>query len=434
MRLFDKWAPEGGLVRRISILAGGTAAAQVLAIVASPILTRIYRPSDFGALQVFISLMSLVVVAASGRYEVAILLPEDEQSAVDVVGVSLLCVCVSALLCTGLVIFCQFRWILPTSVQVLRGYLWLLPISILGGGAYQVLNYWALRRDNYKQIAKSKFTQASAQVLTQLGVGLFVHGPCGLLLGDSVGRMSGSFRFFRDLWRGFAVNIASIRISRMVKLAVRYREYPLVSMWGTLINASGLALPSLFLAQYYGAQGTGWFGLVNRVLGVPAALIGLSIAQVYTSEAARLSRSDPKRLMYIFLKTTRHMLYLGLLPCILFSILAPWIFESIFGHTWREAGEYARFLAFMFYASFINSPVTMTLNVLERQRAQFAWDFTRLVLTVAAIALPYHLGYGARIAVLSYGVAMTLMYSIHWTQSYFAIGRCVSMGNVDLAA
>jgi O-antigen/teichoic acid export membrane protein len=432
-RLIDRWLPRGGFARSVSILVGGTALAQILAIIASPVLTRIYRPSDFGALQVFISLMSLVFVAATGRYEVAVLLPEDDESAIGVLVLAILCVCLTTILCTGMVVICHYHWILPSSMLVLRGLLWLLPVSIFGGGVYQALNYWAMRRDDYKQIAKSKFTQAGAQVVTQLGIGLLIHGPLGLLIGDSIGRVSGSSRFVRDLCRDYGDKLRGIRIGSIVKLAVRYREYPLVSMWGTLINASGLALPSLFLAQYYGAEGTGWFALVNRVLGVPAALIGLSIAQVYISEAAKLSRSDPNRLMYIFLKTTRHMLYLGLVPCMLFTILAPWLFQIVFGHAWREAGVYARYMAFMFYASFINSPVTMTLNILERQWAQFAWDISRLALTVVAIILPHHLGYGPRIAILSYGVAMTLMYGIHWTQSYFGINRCVQQANLTLA-
>ena len=57
-RILDRWLPRGGFARSVSILAGGTAMAQALAIAASPILTRLYKPSDFGALQVFISLMA----------------------------------------------------------------------------------------------------------------------------------------------------------------------------------------------------------------------------------------------------------------------------------------------------------------------------------------------------------------------------------------
>ena len=398
--------------------------AQAIAIAASPILTRLYKPSDFGALQLFISMLGLILVAASGRYDVAILLPEDEQSAIETLALAIVCVCSSATVSAGIVIICHYYWLLPTSVLVLKGRLWLLPVAILGAGLYQALSYWAIRRGRYKQIATTKFVQVGAQVGAQLGGGVLLHGSLGLLLGDAVGRVTGSGSFLRDLWRDHAPQIRAIRASRMLNLAVRYREYPLVSLWGALINVSGLALPALFLAQYYGAQATGWFALVNRVLGVPAALIGSSIAQVYAAETAKLSRSDPKRLQEIFLKTTRRMLYLGVTPCILFTALAPSAFQIVFGHAWKEAGEYARYTAFMFYAGFINAPVTMTLNILERQRAQFAWDGSRLVLTVVSIALPYHLHCGPRIAILFYGVAMTLMYGIHWTQSYYAIKCC----------
>jgi O-antigen/teichoic acid export membrane protein len=427
-QLFARIIPRNRFAQSVSIIVGGTALAQTLGLVAAPILTRIYRPADFGALQIFISVMSLLTVAATGRYEIAVLLPEDEQSAIDVLTLSMLCVGTVAGLCGAVVLICRYHWVLPSSMIPLRGFLWLLPFSILGSGIYQTLSYWAMRRDDYTQIAKSKFTQAAAQFVTQLGAGLAVHGSFGLLLGDAVGRMSGSGRFIRDLWTSYANHIRAVRIRSMFRLAARYREYPLVSMWGTLINMSGLALPALFLAQYYGAGETGSFGLVYRVLGAPTSLIGISIAQVYISEAAKLSRSDPQRLMHIFLKTTRHMTYLGLAPCIAFAIVAPWLFEHIFGHPWRDAGEYARYLAFMFYASFINSPVTQTLNVLERQWAQFGWDISRLVVTIFAVAIPHWLGYGAGVAVLTYGIAMTLMYAIHWTQSYFGISRCVRLG------
>jgi O-antigen/teichoic acid export membrane protein len=420
-RIVDRWLPQGGFSRNASILAGGTAMAQAIAIAVSPLLTRLYKPSDFGAFQVFISLMGLVAVFASGRYDVAVLLPEDEQSAIDTLALAFACVICSATLVGAIALVCQYHWILPASVRLLERNLWLLPCSVLGGGLYQALSFWAMRHGRYKQIATTKFIQIAAQVGTQLGAGFALHGAVGLLIGDAVGRVAGSGCMLRDLWRDYSVRLRSVRLSRMVKVAVRYREYPLFSMWGALINLSGLALPALFLAQYYGAQYTGWFALVNRVLGVPAGLIGASIAQVYTSEAAKLSRSDPRRLKYVFVETTRRMLYLGIAPCVLFTILAPWLFQFIFGKAWREAGEYARYLAFMFYASFINSPVTMTLTILQRQRAQFVWDLSRLALTVISIALPYHLQYGPRIAILFYGVAMTLLYSIHWTQSYYAI-------------
>ncbi len=425
LRLCHRWLPAGGFARNVSILVGGTAMAQAIAVAASPVLTRVYHPSDFGVLQVFISLTGFVMVVAAGRYEFALLLPEDEQSSFDLLGVALFCVCLTTMVTAMIVaVFHRRPWMLPAGVSVLKDYLWLLPISVLGGGLYQVLSYRAMRQNAYRQIATTKLTQVAAMVAVQIGASLLMRGPLGLLTGDAAGRVTGSGTFLRELWRNHEVQLRSMRLPRMIRLAIRYRDYPLVSTWGGLLNASGLALPALFLAACYGAQYTGWFALVNRVLGVPAALIGASIAQVYTSEAATLSRTDPQRLLYVFLETTRRMLYLGLAPCAMFTIFAPWIFQTVFGRVWREAGEYARYLAFMCYAGFINSPVTLTLSVLQRQRTQFVWDAGKLALTALSFTLPYHFGYGPRVAIFAYGVTMTLMYGIHWTLSHGAIKRC----------
>ncbi len=186
--------------------------AQVMAIAASPLLTRIYQPRDFGALQIFISVLGLAVVAAAGRYEVAVLLPEDDQSAIDILALAVLCVCISTMVTIGLVVVCHYRWILPVSMLVLKDSLWLLPISVLGAGLYQALSYWAMRRDRYAQIAATKLTQSGVQVMTQLGAGFVTHSTFGLLLGDSLGRVMGSGRFLRDLWvedAGFAILVPS---------------------------------------------------------------------------------------------------------------------------------------------------------------------------------------------------------------------------------
>jgi O-antigen/teichoic acid export membrane protein len=432
--LCTRWLPTGQFARNVSILVGGTAMAQTIAVAASPALTRIYRPSDFGVLQVFISLTGFLMVIAAGRYEFALLLPEDEQSAFDLLGVAIVCVCLTTM-ATALIV-AIFHWypaMFPAGVLVLKSYLWLLPVSVCGGGLYQALSYRAMRQNAYRQIAATKLTQIATMLAIQLAAGLVIRGPLGLLTGDAAGRIAGSGKFLGELRQNHAAQLRGIRASRMIQLALRYRDYPLVSTWGGLLNASGLALPGLFLAGCYGAQYTGWFALVNRVLGLPAALIGASIAQVYTSQAATLSRADPQRLLYIFLETTRRMLYLGLVPCAVFTIFAPWVFQTIFGRVWREAGEYARYLAFMCYAGFINSPVTLTLNVLQRQRIQFVWDAGKLGLTALCFLLPYRLGYGPRFAILAYGVTMTFMYSLHWTLSHGAIRHCAAAALANMA-
>ena len=82
--------PKNTFARGVSVLVGGTAGAQLLTVLAAPILTRLYSPEDFGLLAVYASLLGLIGVVASLRYELAIPLPESDEEAAHVMVLSLL--------------------------------------------------------------------------------------------------------------------------------------------------------------------------------------------------------------------------------------------------------------------------------------------------------------------------------------------------------
>ena len=84
--------PKNHFARSVGILAGGTAAGQAIIVAASPILTRLYTPEDFGVLAVYASLLSILGVVASLRYELAIPLPESDEEAANVTVLSLVVV------------------------------------------------------------------------------------------------------------------------------------------------------------------------------------------------------------------------------------------------------------------------------------------------------------------------------------------------------
>jgi O-antigen/teichoic acid export membrane protein len=72
--------PKGGFARGVAIMTAGTALGQGLVVVLAPLLTRLYTPTDFGVLAVYGSVVSLVAVVASLRYELAIALPGRDKA------------------------------------------------------------------------------------------------------------------------------------------------------------------------------------------------------------------------------------------------------------------------------------------------------------------------------------------------------------------
>src|SRR5256885_405341 len=76
--------------RSVLTLASGTAAAQALLALSLPVLTRLYTPADYGALAVFSSTITVLLVLASLRFELAIPLPESDEDAASLLALSFL--------------------------------------------------------------------------------------------------------------------------------------------------------------------------------------------------------------------------------------------------------------------------------------------------------------------------------------------------------
>lgn len=400
--------PRSSFARNVAVLAGGTAAGQAIVVLASPILTRLYKPEDFGVLAVYSSLLGILSTVATLRYELAIPLPEKDEDAAALVVLSLGIVLVMSLLVgVGVWIFGD-KILQPFSVGT---YIWLLPIGLCAVGVYQIFNFWAIRRCLFNHISRTKLNQSLAMVGTQLCLGILTKSPLGLVLGNILGGTVGATTLSSSYRKtGLKPSFSLIRC-----VAVRYIRFPLMSSFASLLNSGALQLPPLLLAGFYGSTVAGWFALVQRVMGAPMALIGQAIAQVYFGEASRLARkSDFRSLKAQYLKLTYRLISISILPAVLMGFGGRQIFRWLFGSQWEEAGFYAQVLAIMFALQLVSAPLSQTMNMLDKQHWQLMWDGGRFIGIVIIFFGVGRLGLPAYKAVAAYGFIMLVMYFLLW--------------------
>jgi O-antigen/teichoic acid export membrane protein len=410
-----------GFRLKVLQVAGGTAVAQGLLVLASPVLTRLYTPADFGALVVYMSLLALLVILASLRYEFALPIPEDDAEAVDLLAVCMLLVVVTASLSSLVLYLLRERVVAWTGVPALGPYLWLVPVSIFGVGFYQVFNCWAIRKGGYARIARTKVTQSVTQVALQVGVGTVVKGPLGLLLGHAVGRSNGTRTLAMLDWRNDLARLRQVRWAGMWRAMVRFRRFPVIASSTALMNTCNLRMPALLLAVYFGPAVAGWFALAQRVFALPSSVIGESVAQVYFGEVAATVNRDAGGLMVLFRGTLRRMFLLGL-PLMLAAMAAGWfLFPVLFGRNWREAGIFVVAIAPMALAQFTAACADSTLMVLERQDLAFYRELVRSGLLFSGILIAYLLKWQPRPAIFLFGATGTLAYVIYGLITWYAI-------------
>lgn len=399
---------QEGLVRNVAVLAGGTAFAQLLSIAASPILTRLYSPDDFGLVTVYSSILSILVLIASMRYELAIPLPASDVTALSLLVVALMSVLGLGVISTVFLLLYGTQLASVLGATALIPYLWMVPIGVLGAGAYQALNYWAVRKKTYAIITRTRVSQSLAQLLVQVVLGFLGAGPIGLLLGDLARRMAGSstlaFAVFRREGEWKQVDRRSVSAA-----AWEYRKFPLISSWSALMNSVGLQLPSLFLAAFFGNSVVGLFSLGQRLLSIPLTLIGQALGQVFLQEAAERAHEDPDRLLSLFNAVTMRLVKLVFIPATGLFIGAPWAFSLVFGAEWYEAGVITRLLVPVFVCQFVITPVAQVFNVLDRQDLQLMWDALRLGVVLLCMWLAHYVG-DAHLVISTYSIVLTAMY------------------------
>src|SRR5690625_3719223 len=81
---------NNSFVRNVTILASGTAAAQVITMVLSPIITRLYGPEAFGLMGAFMAIVNIITPIAALTYPIAIVLPKRDQEAKGLIHLSLI--------------------------------------------------------------------------------------------------------------------------------------------------------------------------------------------------------------------------------------------------------------------------------------------------------------------------------------------------------
>ena len=89
-KYIEIFGPKTGFFGDVGILAGGSAVAYSLPMLATLLVTRLYTAEDFGVLAVYAALVSIMVSIASLRYELAIPLAEEHQEATSLVYLYLL--------------------------------------------------------------------------------------------------------------------------------------------------------------------------------------------------------------------------------------------------------------------------------------------------------------------------------------------------------
>jgi O-antigen/teichoic acid export membrane protein len=145
----------------------------------------------------------------------------------------------------------------------------------------------------------------------------------------------------------------------------------------------------VFNSALYNVTQVGFYSLSNRILGLPSALIGTSMQNVYYKEAHD-QRKKYGNARDVFMSTLKKLTLISLPIIFIIFFFGEWIFALVFGEEWRIAGEYSRILIPLIMVRFVTAPISVSLSVFERQKISLLWQVGLLILTMVIFALVWY--------------------------------------------
>ena len=373
-------------LKNVGLLAAGTAVAQLISFGVSPLLSRIYRPEDFGLLGVFVGIAAIAGVVVSLRLDLAVVVPEEEETARDVVVVGALAVALVTALAAVLVVL--FGGTLATALgePELTPLLAYLPLYLGATGVYQMLNYWSTRNSRFAPLAVIEAGRAFIVASVQLGLGWLRRGVLGLVLGQVLGPVVlavglGAVTARRN--PGLFRRRVSLRRAR--EIVGRFSNFILYGTPQALVNSLNSSLPALVLTVTFSAGIAGFYLMAHRMIAAPISLLGRSTRQVIYPQLSR-ALSDGNA-FHSAIRTTATLAAITLIPVAIVVFAGPTLFAWILGSEWRMAGEFARFLVVWLAVAFVNIPSVSLIPLLEMQRWHAAYEVIYLVARFLALVL-----------------------------------------------
>ena len=375
-----------GFLRHVAILFGAAATSQLVGILATPILSRIFAPEAFGLLALFLSYGTIVGTISCLRYDYAVMLPADDDEAASLLALSVLVATTVALLCA------MGQWafgdtlLRATGAAGLAPYFGLVPAFIWLTGISQAFRQWFARKERFGDLAAFQLLRGTTTPLAAIAAGLAAHtGPAGLLFGRFVGLILQTAALGRALVQNFPRPLtAALRPAPLWRAARRHWRFPLLDTTSVFVFNVGKEAPVFLFTLYLGETVTGYYGLTILVLQAPASMVLAAVGQVLF-QVASARHAAGEAIGGLLAETLRQTLTLATLPVVVLGACGPTLFAFAFGSRWREAGLYAAILSPWLLSFVLSNATAVLFRTLERQDLDLLANLALLVVRIGAL-------------------------------------------------
>ena len=352
----------------------GTTIAQAIPIAISPILTRIYTPEEFGLFGLYMSIVTMVSVIATGRYELAIMLPKQDKDAINILALSLVITIMISIIFLLLIFLFNHNITKLLGNTSISNWLYMVPLSIFVTGIFQSFTLWHNRKKRYKDLAQTRVIQNGTMGLSNIGLGLLNTGVFGLIAGLIFGQILAIYKLITVTLLHDKKIYNQISSLKIIALAKKYIQFPKYDILAAFSNVASQQIPHILFNVLFSSTIAGYFYLTQRMMSMPVNLISSAVLDVFKEQASKDFKKEGNA-KKIYTVTFKKLFLLSIIPSVIIYVYSIDIFIILFGNNWSVAGEYAQILVPMLFLRFISNPLSFMFYIGEKQKLNLILQF-----------------------------------------------------------
>lgn len=377
--------PISEYLRHVLTLLGGTVAVQLGLVAATPVLTRLYSPAEFGTFALFVAVSTILGMVACGRFELAVMLPREEREAISVFQLGFL---FSIGISTVLLLFTGICAIIPALDldNQQRLILFSLPLAVFLQGVTQNAGALLNRHSQYKQISLGR----SANVLGVVGIsiilGLSGFGAIGLVAGKVAGHVLELMVLLWVLSKN-RMPFTNVQLPAVKAAFFKYSSFLKYSTLEAILNSVFRQIPVFALTTFFSATAAGFYSIAQTVVAKPAGMIAGAFGQVFYQRAVEAEAVSGDALADLFKSTCQLLSILAVAGVLIVVLPGPALFAWVLGSEWREAGIYAAWSMPFVAVSFVKSPLSCMIDIKNRIRENLVFELAFLLVSAISFLI-----------------------------------------------
>jgi O-antigen/teichoic acid export membrane protein len=399
-------------------LMSGTFLAQLLLVLSTPILSRLFDPDDFGMLALFISMQSILVILGTCRLEIAIMLPKELRDAIKIVLFIILQSFLLLLILYFILLTCGSYLISLFDLNNISNVLFLLPISMFLLSLNTALKYLKNRKYKYKGIRNCTVVEGGGRAGFNISIGLAKSVSFGLIYGYLASLFVSSIVWIGKEYRELFFELKNFEINDVKYIFRKYRNIFTHVSTGALINSISCQAPIFLMTYFYSIDVVGQYSMAQRLVSLPIVFIMTAFADSFRQRAADEFRENGN-IRGLFLKNVKRLFFIGILPFTVLIFMAPFIFKIFLGMEWEFAGVMVQVLTLMTFINFVVMGLSgVVIQVSEFFKFELYWQISFSILSILGFIIGHYFFEDVLYALAFYSLGCILMYFFSFVIAY----------------